>query len=199
MRRARRTLRINQDGIDLLNRGRLLEAAETFDRAATQSGQGAVLASFNAGVARLRLWQLERALTAFENAEKRAKDVKPLKLPIPGQRALAQALLGHVADAERTLGAAGADLDSSGYLTRAVLAARAADFPRAFELADRLEVKQLGGNLRGLAEALRAWARQQTTGERWPVDRIALFGEAGPALLQAAWPELVAFVEQAPN
>ena len=84
-------------------------------------------------------------------------------------------------------------------LVTAVIAARAGRAMEAFTRLSQPEVKQLGGMPRALADTLRAFLVFQDRGERWPVDRIALFGESGPEQLQKVWPELAAFVEQAPS
>lgn len=198
-RRAQRGNRTNQEGIKLLDSGRLVAASEKFELAAQQLGNNAYVARFNLGLARLRLWQLEAAVEALQSAQGRAAKAKNLELPQFLYLALALALLGRTAEARAALEKLQGEPDGLQRITRAVLAARAGDFEAAFDEASRHEVKLLGGSFRGLAEAIRAWARLQTKGDRWPVDRIALFGEAGPELLQRAWPELVAFVEQAPS
>ena len=69
----------------------------------------------------------------------------------------------------------------------------------AREMLGRYELRSLGGPTRGLSDALKAWSVELTTGGRRHVDRVALFGEAGPEGLREAWPELVAFVERAPE
>lgn len=56
----------------------------------------------------------------------------------------------------------------------------------------------LGGPMRGLAEALQAWALEQQRGTARHVERLGLFFEAGPDAFKAWWPELHQFLQSAP-
>jgi hypothetical protein len=49
-----------------------------------------------------------------------------------------------------------------------------------------------------LRDALLAWSVERLTSERRRVEPLAVFGEASPDKLQAAWPEFVAFLLAAP-
>ena len=116
--------------------------------------------------------------------------------------ALVSALKGNPADAERRLAEAdqrGSGKTGTSTLARAVVAARAGRWAETRELLRRYEVTLLGGPTGALADTLAAWAVEKTSGERRHVDPVALFGEGSSASLQEYWPELVAFVEQAPK
>ncbi len=79
-------------------------------------------------------------------------------------------------------------------LASAVLACRTGKEAEVRTQLERPEVRKLVGPLGGLREALLAWCQERLTGERRPVEVISVFGEASPDKLQAAWPELVAFL-----
>ena len=91
-----------------------------------------------------------------------------------------------------------ADSGAQVFLTTAVLAVRAGDFAEGRRSLSVYEIRLLGGPTRGLADALSAWCLEQTTGERRHVDRLGLFGEAGPDAIRRFWPELADFLERAP-
>jgi hypothetical protein len=79
-------------------------------------------------------------------------------------------------------------------LASAVIACRTGKEAEARTQLERPEVRKLEGPLRGLREALLAWCLERLTGESHPVEVIAVFSEASPDKLQAAWPELVSFL-----
>jgi hypothetical protein len=125
-------------------------------------------------------------------------DVSGMLTPV---RALTAALLAR-SDEARTLIAAcaagGLARSGTALLAQAVIAIRGDDFASARSSLAAYEIRLLGGPTRGLADALSAWCLEQTTGERRHVDRLGLFGEAGPDALRRFWPELSDFVERAP-
>ncbi|MCU0695334.1 MAG: hypothetical protein MUC96_02260 [Myxococcaceae bacterium] len=190
------------DGIAKLNQGRFSEALAAFERGLARFPQSNALV-FNSGVALLSMWRVAEADAAFSKAAgmKLARLTFDVTQMLEPQRALVAALLGrgdeargHLASCER-LGLARA---AQVLLARAVLAVRAGDFAEGRRQLGVYEVRLLGGPPRGLADALAAWCVEQTTGERRHVDRLALFGEAGPDTLRGLWPELADFLDRAP-
>ncbi len=190
-------------GITLLNQGRFSEAVQAFELGIKRHPRSHVFI-FNRGIALASLWRTAEADVAFEKAAgmRVANLTFNLERMVLPQRALSAALLGKqersnqlIADAEK-LG-----LTRSAHLTisKAVNAMRANELDHAKELLAAYEVKLLGGPVRGLADALTAWCAAQRTGQVRPIDKVALFGEAGPDALRKVWPELTAFVESAPD
>lgn len=202
-RRVRRANAASIEGIAFMNQGRFMEALTSFERGQTISPRSHLF-PFNRGVVLVSLWRVAEADTAFAKAAsmKVANLGFDLERMVVPQRAVVAALQGkldeartHIARAEQL------SLTRSAHLTiaNAVIALREGDAAKARALLANYEVKMLGGPMRGLADALTAWCVEQLSGERRPVDKVALFGESGPEGLKAVWPEVIAFVERAPE
>jgi tetratricopeptide (TPR) repeat protein len=200
--RSRRANTDALDGIALLNQGRFSEALAAFQRGLTRFPQSNALV-FNTGVALVSLWRVAEADAAFAKAAgmKLARLSFDVTSMLEPQRALVAALQGQTEEATAHLQASEAlKLGRSAHvlLARAILTVRAGAFAEARQQLAVYEIRLLGGPTRGLADALSAWCLEQTTGERRHVDRLGLFGEAGPDTLRRFWPELADFVERAP-
>jgi hypothetical protein len=192
-------VRLANRGNILLQQGRFSEAIDTMKEGGRP--RNGVLAN-NLAWALLSLWRLDEAEEAYLKIPRRgAKFSGLVSIGMPGL-ALTCALKGKTTEAHRWLqdaekvGGGGTGLCT---VARAVLTARAGRWQETRELLRRYEVTLLGGPTGALADALSAWAVENTTGERRHVDPVALFGEGSSAGLKNAWPELVAFVEQAPK
>lgn len=198
-RRIRRINRLNVEGATLLRQGRALAAAAKFDEASTLSTSSVLKA--NAGNSRIALWELPKArelLEASLRASRLMLDVRPIATPA---LAYVCALQNDVASFERFAEQARAlALQDSAtlLLAQAIIAVRQARWPDAEALLGRTELQQLGGQSRALQDVLMAWCRSQRGASLTLINKPALFGEVGPERLKAVWPELVAFVEQAP-
>jgi tetratricopeptide (TPR) repeat protein len=198
---ARSANRLSVEGNSMLSQGRFAEAIAIFERAARLARRSNVIPYYR-GIALMCLWRVAEAEASFdEAAAQRLVPADLTKLLFPS-RALSAALLGwtevasaRLEEAQRVDAANTAEV----VLARAVLAGRAGAWAEARALLQRYEVKLLGGPMRGLADALYAWTVERLTGELRPVDRVGLYGEAGPGGLKALWPELAAFVERAPT
>lgn len=196
--RLRRMGALNVEGLQLVQEGRYVDALAVFERARRVQPRNMVLA-YNVATAQLKLWRLAETVTELEKVQ--AGPLPGLKALAPPMIALAHALQGQAQLAHRCLEQA-KSLQNEGapeaVLASAVLACRAQNWPEARVLLSRRELRTLGGPPRGLSDALRAWTAHQLDGVRAPIDRISLFGEAGPQQLRQAWPELIAFVDGAP-
>lgn len=191
----------NNDGVKLLHQGHYVKALEVFEKFSKDHPK-LPLGPFNAGSTRMQLWRLEAALRDFEAAQQLgAAKSKEMVALLPEHLALTHALLGRTADARRMLSEVPAGQADPGRVgvAEAILFLRAGDAARAREKLNIFEVKQLAGTLGALARTLDALCIEQLTGERRHVDRVALFGGTGPEDLRKAWPELIAFVERAPE
>lgn len=191
----------NNEGVKLLHQGRYVKALEVFEKFSKDYPKLA-LGPFNAGSTRMQLWRLEAALGDFEAAQKLgAGKLKEMVALLPEHLALTHALLGRTGDARRRLNEvpAGQGDPARVAVAEAILFLRAGEAARAREKLNTFEVKQLAGTIGALARTLDALCIEQLTGELRHVDRVALFGATGPEDLRKAWPELIAFVERAPE
>jgi tetratricopeptide (TPR) repeat protein len=198
----------NNEGLSLLNSGRFSQALAKFDEAYRLSPQTAF--RFNATVAQLRLWQPEKALPALEALLEGTPDATVQTLALdnvlwarallgdgPGHaRALTQAQAHRAALAEKGVPPQDAGLEQ---LSLAILACRGGRWDDARAHLLRPEIAGLASVPRTLSDVLLAWTAEQLTGERRPIHRVNLLGEAGPDRLAALWPELLAFVERSPS
>lgn len=184
------------EGYAALHRGQLAAALEKFERHARRDPRDPN-GLYYRGVARMQLWQLKAAAGDLEEAWQRAGNPSDWH---PAAPALCHALLGNADRAAQWLTRLPADdaFPAETALARAVLLARSAEWASARERLAMLEAKRLGGPLGALARALDSWWVERLTGELRHVDRVALFGEAGPEELRSAWPGFVEFVERAP-
>lgn len=202
LRRAR-VNRVSIEGVTLMNQGRFLDALGTFERGQTLAPRSHLF-PFNRGVVLVSLWRIAEADTAFAKAAsmKFANLGLNLERLVTPQRALVAALQGKLDEARTHLARAEQlSLTRSAHLTiaNAIIALRAGDAAKARALLAGYEVKMLGGPMRGLSDALSAWCVERLTGERRPIDKVALFGESGPEGLRLVWPEVITFVERAPE
>lgn len=198
--RIRRINRLNVEGATLLRQGRALAAAAKFDEASTLSPSSVLKA--NAGNSRIALWELPKArelLEASLRASRLMLDVRPIALPALSYVCALQAdLTGFERFAEQARALALQD-SATVLLAQAIIATRQARWPDAEVLLGRTELQQLGGQSRALQDVLIAWCRSQRGATPTRINKPALFGEVGPERLRAVWPELVAFIERAPD
>lgn len=191
----------NNEGVKLLHQGQYVKALEVFEKFRVEHPRQA-LGPFNAGSTRMQLWRLEAALGDFEAAQEiGAGKVKEMVALLPEHLALTHALLGRTGDARRMLSEVPPGQGDPGRLAlvEAILLVRSGDAAGARSKLNIFEVKQMAGTIGALARTLDALCIEKLTGELRHVDRVALFGETGRDDLRKAWPELVAFVERAPE
>lgn len=183
----------NQEGVRLLGLGRVSAALERFRAATTLRDQPVF--RFNAAVAETQLFRLDSALGQLAQLAK-TRHPDPFGSMIREQTALVRVLMGTASHAD-----VAGFRDQEAALTRLLAACvtlREGRFAQAETILAEPVIKQLGGWLRALSDALSAWCALELRGERRPVDRAALFGEADPEGLLQHWPELRAFLDQAP-
>jgi hypothetical protein len=197
LRRNLKGTRIHNDGVALLQRGRLLEALRRFEEARPLMPRSP-LVPMNVGTVQLQLWQLDSARRSLEQALTKlgAGPIRPLVVP---RIALVEALAGQVEGAERRLAEAEKlkNADSPlALLAVAALRCRAGKWEEAEVILARNELRTLGGMTRGVTQALKAWCAEQLRAERRPVDVVDVLGEAGTEPLVRAWPELHQFLER---
>jgi tetratricopeptide (TPR) repeat protein len=194
--RYRKSARLNDEGVKLLSQGHVFAALEKF-MAARPLAQSPVLTTFNIGVCRLYLWQLEEAERELSRVQERENLTPQFRGILMAPFALVAALEGRLREAFQRLDEARelkSDSAAEAVLASAVLACRRGNWAGARELLEREQCLSLLATSRGLRDALLAWSVERLTGERRRVDPLAVFGEASPDKLQAAWPELVAFI-----
>ena len=194
--RYRRSARLSEEGERLLGEGRVFAALEKFE-AARPLAKSRVISTYNIGLCRLNLWQLEEAERELTSLLERDDLLPEFKGRLYALLAVVAALEGRERQAWERLDEAKA-LRCEGMaavvVAMAVLACRRRHWEEAQARLKRLEPELLTVPLRGLREALLAWCEERLTGERRPVDVVAVFGEASPDKLEAAWPELVSFL-----
>jgi hypothetical protein len=194
--RYRKSARLNSEGNQLLQTGHVVAALEKFE-VARSLARSKVVPTFNIGIARLQLWQLDAAERELMSLEERDDLLPWFRSALYSALALVAALDGRLWQAVQRLDEVKVlpgDTPVMAMLASAVIACRTGKEAEARTQLERPEVQKLEGPLRGLREALVAWCQERLTGEHRPVDVIAVFGEASPDKLQKAWPELVAFL-----
>ncbi|GMT99360.1 hypothetical protein KH5H1_34790 [Corallococcus caeni] len=191
--RYRRSKKLTDEGLQLLSEGRVAAALDRFE-AARPLAKVQVVPTYNIGITQLQLWRLPTAGRELSSLESR-KDLTPqFRAVLSTALALVDALEGRLARVESRLAEAKSQVDfplGLAPLASAVVACREGRWAEARALLGDASLENLTGPLRGLRNALEAWCVEQLTGERRPVDAIALFGEASQDSLQAAWPEFV--------
>ncbi|HLL06490.1 MAG TPA: hypothetical protein VK539_38320 [Myxococcaceae bacterium] len=194
--RYRRSAQLSTEADRLLSQGHVVAALEKFE-AARSLARSKVISTYNIGICRLQLWQLdaaERELTSLEERD----DLQPwFRKLLYSALALVAALDGRLWQSVQRLDEAKVvpgDTHVMATLASAVIACRTGKEAEARTQLERPEVKKLEGPLRGLREAMLAWCQERLTGKPGPVEVISVFGEASPDKLQAGWPELVAFL-----
>ena len=194
--RYRKSARLNDEGLELLAQGHTFAALEKFTAARTLA-QSPVVTTYNIGLCRLQLWQLEEAERELSTLSDREDLTPEFRGMLMAPFALVAALDGRLRDAIKRLDEA-RELKSNSavlaVLASAVLDCRRGAWVGGRVLLERPECFSLNGPLRGLRDALLAWSVERLTGERRHVEPLTVFGEASPDKLQAAWPELVAFI-----
>jgi tetratricopeptide (TPR) repeat protein len=190
--------RTHNEGVALLTEGRHTQALEKFERALPALRRNPLI-HMNIGSVHHNLWQLEKAEESLLRATKMmlSSHVKMLALPL---LALNQALLGKAIEARAVLEKvreAGHDASPVALLAQAVLFCRERQWAEAQTVLARHELRNLGGVSRSLADALRAWSAENTTGQKRHVDVVGVFGETGPDRLQLYWPELAQYLDTA--
>jgi tetratricopeptide (TPR) repeat protein len=196
-RRLHRGKELKTEGARLLGRGHIAAALEKFEESCTLLKDEQAPLSLDMSLCHLKLWQLEaaeRALLRARRTKGLAEEFKPL---IPPRRALVAALRGQAEQAQEWLAEArelGRETEAMAIIAEAVLACRRGAWAEARRLLEQPETHALGGPIRGLRDTLLAWSVERLTGERRHVDPVTVFGEASTDRLQAAWPELVAFL-----
>lgn len=194
--RYRKSRQLNDEGVKLLSEGHVFAALEKF-LAARPLAKSPVIPTFNIGICRLQLWQLEEAERELSRVAEREDLLPGFRGMLMGPFALVAALEGRLREALQRLDEARdlkSDSAAQAVLALAVLSCRRGDWSGGRALLDRPECFTLEGPLQGLREALLAWSVERLTGERRHVEPLAVFGEASPDKLQAAWPELVSFI-----
>lgn len=194
--RYRRSARLTSEGVRLLSEGRVVAALEQFE-ASRPLARSKVIPTYNIGVSRLQLWQLDAAERELTSLEERDDLLPWFRAQLYSALALVAALDGRLWQAVQRLDEVKVlpgDPPVMAVLASAVIACRTGKEAEARTQLERPEVRKLEGPLRGLREALLAWCLERLTGEHRPVEVIAVFSEASPDKLQAAWPELVSFL-----
>ena len=179
-------------------------SAAAINRAAADIGEGRVVAGLAAldalknrdhvvlhhyrGVALRLLWRLDESVAAFEAALRHSAS-RHIKNHAEPQLLLARALRGDAISA--------ATDGSAERLATAVHLVRRQAWNDALSTLTLERIRPLGGSDRALAEALRAWAFQQTGQSAARPDLVGVVGEANTDAVKKYWPEFAAFLEQA--
>ncbi len=195
--RLRRLTERSLEGVQLLQSGRSLAALEMFtglQKSAPQNWANL----HNVAFAQLTLWRVADAKATVAKLEAQ-KMWRSAIDHLGAVHALILALGADVGGAKALAGRPKSKLDAGRYaLAQAAIACRDGNFAEAVTELEKYEVKQLGGFLAALAQALKAWSVEKTTGRLLPIDRVLLFGESGPEGMKLAWPEFAEFVARAP-
>jgi hypothetical protein len=199
--RYRRSARHGQEGLRLMSQGHIAAALEQFE-AARPLARVKVVPTYHIGISRLQLWQLEAAERELSSLTDRDDLTPVFRSQLFSALALVAALDGRLWQAVQRLDEVktlGGGPFVAAVLASAVIACRREAWAEAKQHLERPECDKLDGPLRGLREALRALCLERLTGERHSVDAVTVFGEASPKSLQAAWPELAAFLLREPS
>lgn len=153
---------------------------------------------------RLYLWQLAAARHDLElslTLRPLGQDTDaPFAAVARPMLALLDGLDGRVDRARERLDTLDPDAESSLVaLAEAVIACRQQRWKDAQVFVRTPEVLTLTSTIGALARTLDAWSLAEQGGPLEVVDQVALFSEASPDELRAAWPELFAFLERAPK
>jgi hypothetical protein len=197
----RKAQRLHLDAASLVSRGRHFDAQKILAEAARLAPKASGLPLLR-GYALACLWRLDEADEALGLATKLAggigqPNLSKLRAPY---HALVKALAGQLEPAAvllREAESVGAGDDPHVTLARVAVAARSGEWELAEKLSRQTELQQLGGVLRGLAEALASWAAVARGQPGAPVNRAAALGEAGTDAVKKFWPEFAAFLEVA--
>lgn len=182
-------------------KGRFAEALELWTQSFEKTPWKPTV-RFNIASARINLWQLRRAREDLLQSLELAAKAKQAALPPVAhvQLAFLDALEGNAASA-REYAAKGksAPTDHLPLLTEAVLDLREGRVEKAQRALRQSETRQIQGTLGELVRSLDAFCVFLASGEARHVDKVALFHEASPDELLAAWPEFAAFLARAPQ
>lgn len=194
--RYRRSASLTDEGLRLLEQGRVAAALEKFE-ASRPLAKSKVIPTYNIGSSRLQLWQLQAAERELSSLEAREDLTPQFRGIVYAALALVAALDGRLKQAVERLDEAKA-LHAGplqlGALASAVVACRTGRWAEARGQLQEPGLEKLTGPLGSLREALWAWSQERLGGGQCFVDVVAMFGEASPDSLEAAWPELVAFL-----
>ncbi|MDP1829102.1 MAG: hypothetical protein Q8L48_37915 [Archangium sp.] len=202
-RRKLRWKRLLRQGHEARNAERMARALELYLEAgerAPQQPQNRLCV----GATRLYLWQLaaarrdlELSLTLRPLGQDEDAPLRAVAMPM---LALLDGLDGRVGRARERLDTLDPGADSSLVaLAEAVIACREQRWVDAGAFARDPEVLALGSTIGALARTLDSWSLAEQGGPLQLVDQVALFSEASPDELRAAWPELFAFLDRAPK
>lgn len=195
--RYRRSEVLTDEGLRLLAEGRVAAALERFE-AARPLARSKVIPTYNIGISRLQLWQLPQAERELSSQDMRDDLTPQFRAVLSAALAMVAAMDGRLTQAQQRLDALKTTRGDAPYvlgvLASAVVACRTGRWDEALSQLGHPALRQLTGPLRGLRDALEAWCQEHLHGARRPVDAVAVFGEASADTLQAAWPELVAFL-----
>lgn len=198
--RQRAAIRLNNQGLMLQQEGRFTEAAALLEQAHQRMPRLAI-ASLNLGVTYLVLYRFEEAierLLSFEQKAGARLSMAPgLERYAGPALALSYVFAGKLDQAAaRLTQLEGVRHTAVSRLAQVALSCRRGDFGAALDVAAQhgLLLDQLGGTYRAWLDALVAWASTQLGRAGGSVDAVRLFREVGPERLNAAWPQLAAFV-----
>ncbi|MCY1032756.1 hypothetical protein OV207_14900 [Corallococcus sp. BB11-1] len=194
--RYRKSRELTDEGLRLLSEGRVAAALERFE-ASRPLAKVRIIPTFNIGISRLQLWQLPVAERELTSLEARTDLTPEFRAVLSATLALVFAMDGRLTLAEQRLATVrtqGANPHLLAVLASAVVACRAGRWEQARQQLGHSSLRELTGPLRGLRDALEAWCQEHLTGAPQSVDAVAVFGEAAPDVLEACWPELVAFL-----
>lgn len=187
------------EGSRFLFAGRYSQALERFTVALKKAPNNLPVKN-NLALAQLSLWRVAQARDLLQQIAKKPKALGGLLLGTESTHAMTLALLGEVALAKEWLAIEStAPVEGQVALTRAIIDCREGRFAEALVHLQSFSVRHLGGFSAGLAQALTAWALENTSGRSRPVDRLLLFGESSPDGLTSIWPQLAEAVQRAPE
>jgi hypothetical protein len=196
--RYRKSARLHQEALELLSRGHIFAALEQLELS-RKLARSRVVPTFNIALCRLSLWQLEAAEGEVMELLER-KDLQPwFRGQVAALAALVAAVDGRLREAMQRMDEA-RELKSDSLplavLASAVFACRRGEWAEAGALLDRPECRELPIRLEALRDTLKAWCERHLGRERPAPEPLALLGEASPDKLEAAWPELMRFVQE---
>lgn len=194
-RRVSRGAQINNQGLMQLGEGRLSEALKNFETSSRLMRLNP-MPRLNVGVALVYLWRLDEAEVALRKAIGgfQGGALRVVALPT---LAFVAAMRGDLKALEQygtDIAAMKLEGNALWAVSLAIRAARQQNWSALLQTLTLARTRPLGGPARAVADALRAWATEQTTGVRSSVDAVGVFGETGPQALERWWPEFAQFV-----
>ncbi len=187
------------EGGRFLFSGRYSQALERFTAALKTAPNNAAVKN-NIALSQLYLWRVAQARDTLQLVSKNPKKLSGLLLGTESTHAMVLALLGEIGVAKEWLAIeSSAPVEGQVALTHAIIDCREGRFEQALVHLQSFAVRHLGGFNAGLAQALTAWALENTAGRSRPIDRLLLFGESSPDGLSLIWPQLAQAVQRAPE